>query len=66
LRERSAGLSKVSNSGDAIDDLIRCRDDAAARALSGLTLRNLAVQIPPSESVPTPSSQIERTLIREP
>ncbi|MEX5215881.1 MAG: YihY family inner membrane protein [Nitrospiraceae bacterium] len=65
LREKSAGMSKVSTSGDAIDDVIRCRDDAAARALSGLTLRNLADQTPPSESVPASSSGIERSLIRE-
>jgi membrane protein len=54
LREKSIGLSKGSNSGDAIDDVIRCRDDAAARALSGRTLHNLAVQIYPAESVPAP------------
>lgn len=66
LREKSAGLSKVSTSGDAIDAVIQCRDEAAARALSGLTLHNLAVQVLPVEEVPTPSSDNERTLIRKP
>lgn len=66
LREKSAGLSRVSHLGDAIDDVIRHRDDAAARALSGLTLYNLAGKICPAESARVPSSPLGQTVIREP
>ena len=67
LREKApSGPPKMPNSGDAIDDVLRCRDDAAANALSGITLRVLAMKKPLSASPSVPSSQVAQALAREP
>jgi membrane protein len=57
LREKiPGGQPKMPSSGDAIDDVLRRRDDAAANALSGITVRALAMKKPLSASSSVPSS----------